>query len=85
MDRLEHDAWCGLLLRQGIATETSALANHAVLEVPDLNNALPVGRVVFRELRYFSLQEMTVDQSSARRNEDLSETTPVRLGNPDSR
>lgn len=48
MDGLEHDPWSGLVLRSRSTTETCAFANHTIFEVPNLHNALPIGRFVLR-------------------------------------
>ena len=72
MDCLEHDALgSDLVLGGRLTAETGTLANHAVLEVSYLDDALPVGSIVLRQLRDLRLEKVTVDQRRPRRNEDL--------------
>ena len=56
MYRLEYDTSSWLVLGHRRATETGTLANHPVLQMPNLNDALPVRGLVFRKLHDLSLQ-----------------------------
>ena len=71
VDRLEHDARGGLVLGHGGASETRTFANHAVLEVSDLDDALPIGGPILCQLCSLDLEEVAVDGCSAGRKEDL--------------
>lgn len=71
VNSLEHDARYRFVLELGRATETRAFANHAVLEMTNLQDALPVGGLVLGELRNLCLQDVTIDERGTRRKEDL--------------
>ena len=65
MEGEHHHSPGVLVFGRRCACQPLALANHAILEVPDLHDTIPGRCIVLCKLAMLCLQDMTVDESGS--------------------